>query len=66
MFSLICAPINSWVNNGEAGDLGRNRAHYDVTVTKHIAPGQNGTQFAEYISKSIFVDELLYFNSHLT
>ena len=32
MFSLICARINSWVNNGEAGDLGHNRAHYDVTV----------------------------------
>ena len=32
MFSLICARINSWVNNGEAGDLRRNRAHYDVVV----------------------------------
>ena len=32
MFSLICARINGWVNNGEAGDLRRNRAHYDVTV----------------------------------
>ena len=32
MFSLICARINSWVNNGEAGDLRRHRAHYDVTV----------------------------------
>ena len=32
MFSLICAQINSWVNNGEAGDLRRHRAHYDVTV----------------------------------
>ena len=32
MFSLICAWINSWVNNCEAGDLGRYRAHYDVTV----------------------------------
>ena len=30
--SLICARINSWVYNGEAGDSGRNRAHYDVTV----------------------------------
>ena len=30
MFSLIC--INGWVNNGEAGDLRRYRAHYDVTV----------------------------------
>ena len=32
MFSLICARINVWVNNGEAGDLRRNRAHNDVTV----------------------------------
>ena len=32
MFSLIGNRINSWVNNDEAGDLGRNRAHYDVTV----------------------------------
>ena len=30
MFSLICAWINGWVNNGEAGDLGRHRAHYYV------------------------------------
>ena len=32
MFSLICAWINGWVNNGDAGDLRRNRTHYDVTV----------------------------------
>ena len=32
MFSLICASINGWVNNHEAGDLRRHRAHYDVTV----------------------------------
>ena len=32
MFSLLCARINGWVNNGEAGDLRRYRAHYDVTV----------------------------------
>ena len=30
--SLICAWINDWVNNREAGDLTRNRAHYDVIV----------------------------------
>ena len=30
MFSLICAWINSWVNNRKAGDLRRSRAHYDV------------------------------------
>ena len=32
MFSLICTRINGWVNNGEAGDLRRYRANYDVTV----------------------------------
>ena len=32
MFSLICARINDWVTNREAGDLTRRRAHYDVTV----------------------------------
>ena len=32
VFSMICARINGWVNNGEAGDLRRNHAHYDVTV----------------------------------
>ena len=32
MFTLICARINGWVNNGEAGDLRRYRVHYDVTV----------------------------------
>ena len=32
MFSLICACINGWVKNREAGDLRRHRAHYDVIV----------------------------------
>ena len=32
MFSLICARINGRVNNGEAGDLRRHRAHCDVIV----------------------------------
>ena len=32
MFSLICAWINAWVNNREAGDLRRYRSHYDVTI----------------------------------
>ena len=32
MFSLICAWINYWVNNLEAGDLIRHCAHYDVIV----------------------------------
>ena len=32
LFSLICVWINGWINNREAGDLRRYRAHYDVTV----------------------------------
>ena len=32
MFSLICAWINRWVNNHEAGDLRRHPAQYDVIL----------------------------------
>ena len=34
MFSFICAWTNGWANNGDAGDLRRHCAHYDVTVMK--------------------------------
>ena len=34
MFSLICVWINGWVNNREAGDLRRYRAHYYVIVMR--------------------------------
>ena len=37
MFSLICAWINCWVNNREAVDLRRHRAHYDVIVMKYTS-----------------------------
>ena len=32
MFSLICAWINGWINNREAGHFRRHRAHFDVIV----------------------------------
>ena len=35
MFSLLCVWINGWVNNREACDLRRYRAHCDVTVMGH-------------------------------
>ena len=38
MFSLINTRINGWVNNGEAGDLRRHHAHYDVTVMDILLP----------------------------
>ena len=34
MFSLMWT--NGWVNNRDAGDLRRQRAHYDVTVKKGV------------------------------
>ena len=37
LFSLIYVWINGWVNNGEASDLRRYRAHYDVTVMNCFA-----------------------------
>ena len=36
IFSLICAWINGWVNNREAGNLRRKCAHYDVIVMNLI------------------------------
>ena len=39
MFTLICARIKGWVNNCEAGDLRRNRAHYDVIVMHRLFRG---------------------------
>ena len=46
MFSLICTRINGWVNNGEAGDLRRHRAHYDVTIM-HV-PWKRGDRFKSW------------------
>ena len=38
MFSMICAQINGWVNNREAGDLRRYCAHYDLIVMDISCP----------------------------
>ena len=43
MFSLICGWIDGWVNNREAGDLRRHRAHYDVTIINSVG-GLHGKQ----------------------
>ena len=37
MFFFICAWINGWVNNREAGDLRRYHGHYDVTVMRSVS-----------------------------
>ena len=45
MFSLICAWIDDWVNNREAGDLTRHRSHCDVNVLKIILVGWFSDRF---------------------
>ena len=71
MFSLICVWTNGWVNNREAGDLGRYRTHFDVIVmimyrftdavmrrqTTTLRPRQNGHHFADDIFKCILLNE---------
>ena len=42
MFTLICAGINDWVNNREAGDLRRHLDHYDVSVMRESTSNNNG------------------------
>ena len=39
VFSLICVWIKGWINNREAGDLRRYRAHYDVIVMRCCSKG---------------------------
>ena len=51
MFSLICVWINGWVNNREAGDLRRYRAHYYIIVTgmtMPISPSQTAVFLATF------------------
>ena len=36
MFALICAWINGWVNNREAGDLRSHRTHFDVIIMMYL------------------------------
>ena len=57
MFSLICARINGWVNNGEAGDLRRYRAHYDVSVMQAVWKGNLMSQsfINEFRASCIYV-----------
>ena len=50
MSSLICPWINGWIDNREAGDLRRNRAHYDVIVMPDCVDWA-GTTFRELIWK---------------
>ena len=74
MFSLICVWINGWVNNREAGDLRRYRAHYDVTVVKIVRAlqrecGFSSAMWTNYQGSMAYFDLithlLLYEQKHL-
>ena len=56
MFSFICVWIDGWVNNREAGDLRRYRAHYDVIVMKDSKLNYFGAiQHAQWHSRTAYV-----------
>ena len=57
IFSLICAWMNSWVNNRKAGDLRRHRAHYDVIVMMQMNEHHGHWQQICYCSKVLFFKE---------
>ena len=51
MFSLIGVWINGWVNNGEAGDLRRYRAHDDVIVMEFVNLGALKSSLLSFSSR---------------
>ena len=62
VFSLFCVWINGWVNNREAGDLRRFRAHYDVIAMVILqSPSyllKYGSQSAEFINSRKWTSEI--------
>ena len=52
MFSLICAWINGWVNNREAGGGRRHIAHHDVSVIKRKKVDLNYRHWSSEVSFS--------------
>ena len=59
VFSLICAWISGWVNNREAGDLRRHRAHYDITVIYNFDEFWSMDNVSNHTSSKLW-DEITY------
>ena len=61
MFCVICALINGWVNNREAGDFRRYHAHYDVIVMSYFLFGYLPTSYkiVEKISRFFVAFQVL-------
>ena len=56
MFSSIYVWINGWVDNREAGDLRRYRAHYDVIVMFSIKHHQQSVTLGDRIPRPIIIN----------
>ena len=53
MFCLICARINGWVNNREAGDLRCHQTHYDsIVLWKNVNLADCHSMYQYYICLS--------------
>ena len=63
---LICARINDWVNNREAGDLRRHRGHYDVSVMSrnYIDPDKSFIILLDQTLGQFYQNEVICFPWH--
>ena len=52
--AVISARINGWLNNDEAGDLRRHRAHYDVTNATVVCLWKQHQGEVLFLTKSNF------------
>ena len=59
MFSLICAWINSWASNGDAGDLRHHHAHYDL-INKRCLCINEGARDRLNLARNWFVWIMLF------
>ena len=57
MFTLICAWMNGWVNNREAGDLIRHCAHYDVTIMHDHRLFGRGVDILHVMKENLFTPQ---------
>ena len=63
IFTLICVRINDcqWINNCEAGDLRRNRAHHDVIVmfTGDVYTFRTGARIIQHLDRFMISVDIL-------
>ena len=65
IFSLICVSTNGWINNRDAGDLRRYRAHHDVKVmglsrVDHLEPVLTWDKISPCVLEKTFILRWIY------